>query len=202
MEGDPQVYLVPKYTATNLSRKASELRDLTLLSFDPQKVTKVTVQSPGKKTVVVKEGDIWKIVEPKKLPAGFEFDPGQVQGQLQMLKGLRASRVVETANPAQTGLSRPTTLVDIAVEGGPTQSLRFGKEVTSDKGKEAYVQGSADKLTYAIYDAARTRFETGIELFKKPPPPPPSTGGMRGLENLPPDVRQKIEAQLRAQQRP
>jgi hypothetical protein len=195
--------LVPKYSATNLSRKASELRDLTLLSFDPQKATKITIQSPGKKTVVVKEGDIWRIAEPKKLPAGFEFDPGQVQSQLQMLKALRASRVVETAaNPAQTGLARPTTLVDIAVEGSATQSLRFGKELKSDKGKEVYVQGSADKLTYAIYDAARTRFETGIELFKKQPPPPPSTGGMRGLENLPPDVRQKIEAQLRAQQRP
>ena len=204
MEGDPQVYLVPKYSATNLSRKASELRDLTLLSFDPQKATKVTIQSPGKKTVVLKEGDSWRIVEPKKLPAGFEFDPGQVQSHLQMLKALRASRVVETAaNPAQTGLSRSTTMVDIAVEGGATQSLRFGKELKSDKGKEAYVKGSADNLTYAIYDAVRTRFETGIELFKKQPPPPPSTGGgMRGLENLPPDVRQKIEAQLRAQQRP
>jgi uncharacterized protein DUF4340 len=204
MEGDPQVYLVPKYSATNLSRKASDLRDLTLLSFDPQKATKVVIHSPGKRTVVVKEGDSWRIVEPKKLPAGFEFDPGQVQSQLQMLKALRASHVVESpASPAQTGLARPTTTVDIAVEGGTTQSLRFGKELKSDKGKEAYVKGSADNLTYAIYDAARTRFETGIELFKKPPPPPPSAGGgMRGLENLPPDVRQKIEAQLRAQQRP
>jgi len=205
VEGDPQVYLIPKYSATNLSRKATDLRDLTLLSFDPQKATKVTIQSPGKKTVVVKDGGAWKVVEPKKLPSGFDFDPGQVQGQLQMLKSLRASHVLEQApTPAQSGLARPTTTVDIAVEGGPSQSLRFGKELKTDKGaKEAYVKGSADNLTYAIYDAARTRYETGIELFKKPPPPPPNMGGgMRGLENLPPDVRQKIEAQLRAQQRP
>ena len=89
------------------------------------------------------------------------------------------------------------------MDGGPAQSLRFGNELKSDKGgKEAYVKGSVDNLTYAIYDAARTRYETGIELFKRPPPPPPSVGGgMRGLENLPPDVRQKIEAQMRAQQR-
>jgi hypothetical protein len=198
------VYLVPKYTVTTLSRKATDMRDLTLVSLDPQKTTKLTIQSPGKKTVVVKEGEGWKIVEPKKLPAGFEFDPSQVQNQLQMLKALRASRVVEPPpNPTQTGLSRPTTTVDIAVEGGPAQSVRFGSELKSDKGgKETYVKGSADNLTYAIYDAARTRYEIGIELFKKQPPPPPSVGGgMRGLENLPPDVRQKIEAQMRAQQR-
>jgi hypothetical protein len=48
---------------------------------------------------------------------------------------------------------------------------------------------------------ALTRLQSGVELFKKPPPPP-DHGQMQGLESLPPDVRKKIEAQLRQQGRP
>lgn len=204
VEGDPQVYLVPPYTANMLQKRAADLRDLSLLSFDPQKVSKLSVLSAGKKTVVAKEGDSWKIVEPKKMPAGFEFDPARVTTELNMLRGLKASRVIEgKVDPAQSGLSKPTTQVDVTLEGGAPQSLAFGKEAKSDKGKEVYVKGSADALTYAISEGTRSRFNSGVEMFKKLPPPPPNmAGGMRGLESLPPDVRAKIEAQLRQQPHP
>jgi hypothetical protein len=204
LEGDPQVYLLPSYTATVLSKRATDLRDLTLLSFDPQKVTKVFLVSSGKKTVLAKDGDAWKVIEPKKMPRGFEFDPAQVASQLNILRGLRATRVIEgKVEPAQSGLAKPTTAVDLSLEGGSHQLLRFGREAKKgDQGQEVYVKGSADGLTYAIYEGARARFDSGIELFKKPPAPAPnmSAGGIRGLESLPPDVRAKIEAQLRQQQ--
>jgi hypothetical protein len=92
----------------------------------------------------------------------------------------------------------------LTLEGGAHQSLAFGKEAKSDKGKEVYVKGSADTFTYAISDSQRSRFDSGVEMFKKLPPPPPNMagGGMRGLESLPPDVRAKIEAQLRQQPHP
>jgi len=204
LEGDPQVYLLPSYSATTLSKRATDLRDLSLLSFDPQKVTKLSVVSKGKKTIVTKQGDTWKVLEPKKLPSGFDFDPAQVTSQLNMLRGLKASRLIDgKLDAAQSGLSNPTTAVDLTLEGGAHQSLKFGKEAKSDKGKEVYVKGSADALTYAIFEAARSRFDSGVEIFKKPPAPPPNMmgPGARGLESLPPDVRAKIEAQLRQQQR-
>ncbi len=210
VEGDSQVYLLASYTATNITRKFNDMRDLSLLSFDPQKVTRISIQSPGKKTVLAKSGDGWKIIEPKKLPTGFEFDPTQVQNQLQMLRGTKGSRLISQApSPSQSGLARPTTTVELNVEGGPAQSLKFGKEVVAEKekGKEVYVKGSTDALTYAVFDGVRSRLDSGVEMFKKAPPPPNmggmgGTGGMRGLESLPPDIRKKIEAQLRSQQKP
>src|SRR5262249_47061795 len=72
LEGDPQVYLLPNYAANVLTKKATDLRDLTLLSFAPQKVTKFSIVTADKKTIVAKEGDGWAVIEPKKLPAGFE----------------------------------------------------------------------------------------------------------------------------------
>jgi hypothetical protein len=205
LESDPQVYLVPIYSANILSKRAADLRDLSLLSFEPQKVKTLSVLSSGKKTVVARESDSWKVIEPKKLPSGFEFDPERVTSQLNMLRGLKASRLIDgKVEAAQSGLSKPSTTVDLMLEGGAHQSLRFGKEAKSDKGKEVYVKGSADALTYAISDSSRSRFDSGVEMFKKLPPPPPNmgAGGMRGLENLPPEVRAKIEAQLRQQQHP
>ncbi|HEX9508237.1 MAG TPA: DUF4340 domain-containing protein, partial [Myxococcales bacterium] len=198
------------YTANNITRRFNDMRDLSLLSFDPQKVTRISIQSPGKKTVLAKSSDGWKIIEPKKVPTGFEFDPSQVQNQLQMLRATKGSRLISQApSPSASGLARPTTTVDLNVEGAPAQSLKFGKEVVGEKekGKEVYVKGSTDALTYAVFEGVRSRLDSGVEMFKKAPPPPNmggmgGTGGMRGLESLPPDIRKKIEAQLRSQQKP
>ncbi len=202
LEGDAQAYLVPSYTANVLNKRASDLRDLSLVSFDPQKVTRLSVLSSGKKTVVAKEGDSWKVIEPKKLPAGFDFDASRVTAQLNMIRALKASRLIgDKAEAARSGLSNPTTTVDLTIEGNGHQLLKFGKEAKPDKPKEVYVKGSTDTFTYAISEAVRSRFDAGVEMFKKlPPPPNMGRGGMQGLESLPPDVRAKIEAQLRQHQ--
>ncbi len=201
LDGDPQIYLLPNYAANVLTKKATDLRDLTLLSFDPQRVTKLSVVTADKKTVVAKEGDGWAVIEPKKLPASFEFDPSRVTSQLTMLRNLKASRLVaDKAEADQAGLSKPTTTVDLTLEDGKHQTVKFGKQAKTGKGKEVYVKGSVDALTYAIFDGARSRFDGGVDIFKKLPPPPQNVGGMHGLESLPPDVRAKIEAQLRQHQ--
>src|SRR5215471_8543608 len=143
LDGDPQVYLLPNYSANILNKRATDLRDLSLLSFDTPKVTKLSVVSAGKKTVVAKEGDSWKVVEPAKLPAGFDFDPARVTAQLNMLRSLKASRLIDgKVDAVQSGLSKPTTSVEVALEGGAHQSVKFGKEAKNDKGKEVYVKGS------------------------------------------------------------
>jgi|GEM_PF-864000 len=201
--GDAQVYLVPQYSVTQVRKKLADYRDLGLLAFDPEQVRKITVNA-AKKTVVVKQGAEWKVTEPKELPPGFEFDGGQVMSQLSMLKALKAGRLIEPAVPdAQSGLNKPTATVELELEDKTVVALRFGKETTNDKGaKEFFVRGNADKALYALGEFQKKRFETGVELFRKPKPPPNfgqggGMGGMQGLENLPPDVRKKLEQQLR-----
>ncbi|MEW5851387.1 MAG: DUF4340 domain-containing protein [Myxococcota bacterium] len=206
VEGDPQVYLLPSYTTNQLRKKVTDLRDLALLKLDPEKAKKLTIQAGEKKTVVAKENGTWTVVEPKKLPEGFEYDPQQVTTQLNVLKNMKATRLAE-GNPADavTGLNKPTALVDVELEDGTHQTVRFGKDVTNaDKNvKELYVKGSADNLVYVVGDFQRKRLESGVELFKKPKPPPGMAGGMggmggmKGLENLPPEVRKQLEAQMR-----
>ncbi|QRK09183.1 DUF4340 domain-containing protein [Archangium violaceum] len=205
VEGDAQVYQLSQYVASQLRKRLVDFRDLSLLRFEPQKVTKLKLQAGGKTVVVAKEGEGWKVVEPQKLPDGFELEPSQVDMQLGWLRGLLATRLVEgQVTDAQAGLASPTALVEVTVEGEPVQTLRLGKEApgAANGAKELYARSTIDALTYAVGEGVKTRLAQGLELFKRRPPPPSFAGGgqMQGLESLPPDVRRQLEAQLRGAQ--
>lgn len=199
LEGDSQAYLLPSWSAQALLKRLDDLRDLSLFSFEVSKANRVVINAGGKRTVAAKEGGAWKVLEPKTLPTGFEFEPAQVDVQLGMIRGVRGLRVVSGVKDAKAGLAKPAASVEVSLEGGGTQSLRLGSELTGPSGgKEIYAKGAADGLLYAMDTYLKSRLESGVELFRKPPPPP-DFSQMRGLEQLPPDVRQKLEAQLRQQ---
>jgi hypothetical protein len=192
VDGDAQQYLVDSWLAEQLDKPLEGLRDLSLLSFDPTKVTKLTLTAAGKKTVVAKEGEAWKLVEPKTAPAGMEFDGAQVPVQLGRLKALRAAKFVEKA-----ALGAPSTTIELVHDGKPVK-LVFGADTGSSS--EVYVKGNADDLVYAIAGAEKQAWSDGTKLFNRPPPPP-DFGQMQGLEQLPPEIRRQLMEQLRNQQR-
>ncbi len=194
VDGDAQQYAVASWVAEQLETKIEGLRDLSLLSFDPSKATKLTITVAGKKTIAALEGGAWKLVEPKTAPAGVEFDGNQVVAQLNRLRGLRASKVVEVP-VAKAGLATPSALVEAVVDGKPVQ-VRFGADTGSNS--EVYVKGAIDDAVYAIAGSEKATWSTGAQLFNKPPPPP-NMGQMQGLDQLPPEIRQKLMEQLRQQ---
>ncbi|MCP3143227.1 DUF4340 domain-containing protein [Pyxidicoccus xibeiensis] len=202
VDGDPQVYQLSPYVASQLRKRLVDFRDLGLFRFEPQKVTKLKLQAGGKPVVVTKEGETWKLTEPAKLPAGFEFDASQVDLQLAWLRGLRATRVVEGAvTEGQAGLASPAALVEVTVQGEPVQTLKLGREVpgAASGTKDLYARTTLDGLTYAVGDGVRARLAQGVDLFKRRTPPPglAGAGQLQGLESLPPDVRKQLESQLR-----
>lgn len=205
IEGDAQVYQLSSFSAAQLRKRLADFRDLGLFRFDTQKVTKLKLQAGGQPVVLAKEAEAWKVVEPKKLPDGFEFDPAQVDLQLAWLQGLHGTRLIEgTVSEGQAGLASPTALVEVTVEGEPVHSLRIGKEApgAANGAKELYARSTIDAFTYAVAPEMRDRLSRGLELFRRPQPPPQMgmAGQMQGLESLPPEVRRQLEAQLRAAQ--
>jgi hypothetical protein len=181
VEGDPQTYVLPSWQAEKLLVDAEALRDTRLLHFEPTKVEKVSIVSGTKKTLLTKDGESWKLVEPKT--PGFDFDPQQVSAVLNRLSTLRGQKVIR-----DTPLPKPGTQLELSLSGGAVQRVQVGELVA--KGDEG--------LLFTITALDKSWLETGPELFKRPPPAP--GGGMQGLEQLPPELRQQIEAQLRQQQ--
>jgi hypothetical protein len=100
---------------------------------------------------------------------------------------LRGTRVGD----AKTTASAP--LVELTMKG-KVVTLRTG----AVEGGEVAVKGR-DELVQLLPANQKSWLETGVELFKRPKMPPPGSGQIQGLDQLPPDVRAKLEAQLRAQ---
>lgn len=199
VEADPQVYVVSGYLVEQLPKQLEQLRDTTLFALTPDKVTRVTITAAGKKTVLIKDGPSWKFVEPKTAPP--EFDSAQVTAWLTRLQTQRATRAAPEMTLAQAGLSTAAPVVELAIEGAKPQALRFGRDVaTGAVGQQVYVRGGADDLVYVVGAHEKTKFDAGPLLFNRPPPPPQNMGQMQGLDSLPPDVRAKLEAQLRQRQ--
>lgn len=194
VEGDAQQYAVASWVAEQLETKIEGLRDLSLVSFDPSKATKLSITAAGKKTIAALEGGAWKLVEPRTAPAGVEFDGNQVVAQLNRLRGLRAARLTQI-DVTKAGLASPSAVIEVVVDGKPLK-VAFGADTGSNS--EVYLGGAIDDGVYAIAGSEKASWSTGAQLFNKPPPPP-NFGGMQGLDQLPPEIRQKLMEQLRQQ---
>lgn len=195
VDGDPQMYLLAAYSAKQLQKTLDDLRELTLFNATADEVEKVTWKGAGGTVVVQKKGEEWTLVEPKTPPP--EFETSQIASQVAGALRTRATRVDTKAPP--TAVAKPSTVVEVQLKGGKKQSLRFGEPVDADK-KEYWVKGAVDDLTYVIAAFSKNRFDKPADLFKKPPSPPGGGmggGGMQGLENLPPDVRKKLEESIK-----
>jgi hypothetical protein len=203
VDGDKQVYVVADYTAKNLDKGIDDLRDLTAFSLKADEVQKATFRSGKTKIVVQKDGDGWKLVEPKTAPA--EFDVAQVGAAVAQASRLRAQRWAGDVKDAGDG----DVSIELTGKAG-TQTVRFGKQVENadaNAAKEFYAV-AADGNVVVVNSFTRDRFAKPEQLFKKPPAPPPGMGGMggmggkgiQGLDSLPPDIRKKLEASLKQQQ--
>jgi len=159
---------------------------------------------------VKRDGDAWKLVEPKAAPT--EFDLEQVANQVASLLRTKASRLA--ADAPKTAMAKTSPVVEVELKNGKKQTLRFGAPVPVEdpppnagatakppEPREYFAKGGLDDLVYAVPAFAKTRFEKPAELFKKPPAPPSGMGGMPGhipgMENLPPDVRKKLEESMK-----
>lgn len=206
IEGEEQIYLLPSHQPKNVLKDLEELRDLTLARFTASEVERISLRGAEGSVELVKQEGAWTLTEPTTTPEGFELDPARVDGLLSSLTRLKGSERFATP-PAGHGTERPSASVTLTLADGTTKTIAFGGPVPGDEGgQRVYVAGAEEPVVYAIAEFQKTRFDKPLDLVKKlppPPSPPPGMGGMGGgipgLENLPPDVRQKLEESLRQQ---
>lgn len=205
VDGAPQVYLLANYNAKQLAKSLDDLRDLTLLTAKVEDVEKVAFTG-STRVVVERDGDAWKLVEPKTAPAGFEVD--QILPQVNAVLRTRAARVAVDA--PRDAVAKAGPVIELSLKGGKKQALRFGAPLPVDattaaatetkEPREYFVKGGADDLVYVMPAFARNRYDKPAELFKKPALPTGPVGGpgqIPGMDKLPPDVRKKLEESLK-----
>lgn len=203
IEGDDQLYLVSSYSVKNVLKEKLELRDLSLFSFKPEEAERVVFRSPEGVVEIQKEEESWKLVAPADVPEDYVFDESQVEGKLRTLSRTKGVRFFE--NPPtleKAGLASPALEVEVFLKGGASQKMAIGAEApkAEETASAQFYALGADGNVYALGAYVKSRYEKPLELFKRvAAPPAPHGGSIPGMENLPPDVRKKLEESLQQQ---
>ncbi len=202
VEGTEQPYLIATPSAANLRRTLDDFRDTSLFNYDASKAVKLTVTSEKSRVVLEKQKGAWKLVEPKKVPDGIDFDLAQVDAQLEAFKGTKAAHYVAAKSDDKvTGLNAGSPTVEVVLSDKSRHVVTFGKKAPTQLAgmDEYYVKGAVDGAVYAAAQFVRDSFSRGVEMFRKPPPMPQG-GGIQGLDQIPPEIREKLLKSLSQQQ--
>ncbi len=194
-EGAPQVCLTQAFNANNLRKTVDELRDLRVVTFDPEKAKKYTCVEGARRIVVEKTGeDTWQITEstePK--PADYVIDPSKVMFVIRAAANLQGVSLVGKTAPAEAKLNAPTATVTIVTGDGAEKRILVGAEKDKDK---QYVAG--DGFVYLAQKSMIGRVVKKLENFKVMPNPNQAKQIDPNLLNqLPPQVRDHFIDQQR-----
>ncbi|MCP4503514.1 MAG: DUF4340 domain-containing protein [Deltaproteobacteria bacterium] len=205
VEGDEQIYTLPGHVGRTLLKGLPSLQDTHVFrNVNVDDVVKASFRGKSGLVVVEKEGGTWMLREPAALP-GLDFDSASVNGKLSSLLNLRASRVLvgQSALQKTGGPVVELTLKEATGETN-TLTLSFGGVIPDDDAYKGQVSVTSSQapLVFGIGKWQMDRYDAPLALFKKAAAAPPNMGGMggggmQGLENLPPELRKQLEAQLK-----
>jgi hypothetical protein len=158
----PAVITINTSVKTSLDKTMYDLRDKTILDFDPAQVkqTIFTIKNPDSGTTqeirLEQADDLWKIVSPKE----FKADTTKMVSLLSKVKSSRIKEFIEEdpENLAQYKLDQPDTTLSLVVGDDNTRKiLLLGK---TDEAKDGI---------YAKYEAAKNVFFVPTDLVKQFP---------------------------------
>ncbi|MBI5115934.1 DUF4340 domain-containing protein [Candidatus Poribacteria bacterium] len=162
LEGKSEVYAktsrltdlstVSEQLLAKLSIKPEDLRDKSVLAFDPAAIQKIEVTTKDKSFVIKRKGTGWKV------PGSLKMEPYDADQFLWDLRDLKYRAVTAAAKNDKTyGFDSPTRLIKLwtADEKKPVRLL-IGKHAP-EKGIY-YVQGADDKQVMEIEALALSRW--------------------------------------------
>ncbi|MGP8244914.1 MAG: DUF4340 domain-containing protein [Bryobacteraceae bacterium] len=155
LAGDPHVYTIASFVKSSFDKKADDLRDKHLLSFDNDKLTRVELSAKGGAVEFGKNGqNEWEIVKPRPMRA----DSGQVDTLIGKLKDAKMDGAATPAEIApKFAAATPVATASITTASG-TETL----EVRKDKDNNYYAKSSAVEGVY------KTTADVGDALSKSP----------------------------------
>ena len=153
LASDSHVYTIASFAKTNLDKTPEFLRDKRLLTFDPDKLTRVELQSKGQTVEFGKNGqNEWQIVKPRPLRA----DSSQVSGLVDKLRDAKLDNT-ETAEDAVKKFAGAEKVATATVtDAAGSQTL----EIRKDKDKNYFAKSSV------VEGAWKTSAEVGDTLGK------------------------------------
>jgi len=162
----PPIYTVSDEIVKKLTFDPAFLRDRQVARLSSQDVKELSIERPGRKLVLGKTGDKWKIEEPLKMDA----EPDAVDGFIRALAGLEIIRFVndapDEATLARFGLDAKSRItLTVKPTDKPEQVYYVG--AIDPAGKDLYIQRKGSNSIYTVKEAFRKDAESGYLDFRK-----------------------------------
>jgi hypothetical protein len=153
LANDAHVYTIASFAKTNLDKTPEFLRDKRLLTFDPDKLTRVELQSKGQTIEFGKNGqNEWQIVKPRPLRA----DSSQVSGLVDKLRDAKLDNTETAEDAVKKFAGAEKVAVATVTDAAGSQTL----EIRKDKDKNYFAKSSV------VEGAWKTSAEVGDALGK------------------------------------
>jgi hypothetical protein len=173
----PTAFIVGKWASRDLSKGVNDLRDKTVLSFDPGAATAVDVtrSDGGLFTLQSKDGK-WSLADSDQA-----VDDGAVMAYVGTLSHLSGAQVLGDATDLETyGLANPT--LNIAVKGKDgvlIGAVRAGsRSGNTPPGTQYTIKREDNPTIFEIRDFQFKQLDKKPAEFIPAPPPPPGAAGL------------------------
>ncbi|MBF0368456.1 MAG: DUF4340 domain-containing protein [Magnetococcales bacterium] len=148
-KGAPQVYRIHSDVPKEADKKISDLRDRTILDFDPMTVQRVELDRRDELLVVIENDNArWDMLKPKRAQA----DMTQVLATLYEIKNGEVKAFLDEPDPdpVQYGLDNPRVRITIQ-KPGPAKplSLEVGKK---DRSRRGYFARTGDNNSVFVVE--------------------------------------------------
>jgi hypothetical protein len=169
----PTVFVVGKWVTTDLSKGVNDLRDKSLLSFDPAAVTAIEVgRGDGEQFTLARAGDTWSLSGVEGVPNAGVVDPF-VAG----LSHLSGNQIVADAAPdlGQYGLAAPAVTITVqGKDGAGLGTVRFGSYTPNPPATEYTAKRDDDATVFQLRDFQFKQLDKKKADFTAAPAPPPA----------------------------
>jgi hypothetical protein len=151
--GDPRVFTVSSYTKTSLGKSLNDLRDKSLLTLNPDKVSRVELLKKGQDLEFDRTKDGWQILKPSASPA----DATAVNDLVRSLTGAKID-----LSAVATGFAQATPIGTAKLTGDSGVQIL---EVRKNK-DDYYAKSSATEGTYKVDSTLGQAFDKKLDDFQ------------------------------------
>ena len=166
------IYTVAPWVMSGVDKTVLNLRDKTVLTFDPSKVETITLNPADKPEFTIKraEGGKWNVVaDSKTAPA----DVPVVERFMDQIRDLKGNSIImdPLKSPAMFGMDKPTLVITLQdKDGHALGQLRLAKidvKAAQNAGSTEPASSSARNEYYAASNASTALYSTDDFLFSQ-----------------------------------
>ena len=161
---DQAIFDLDADTAKKVFRSPNDFKNKKLLKFDPEQVTRITIEYPGKTFELQKKDDRWMLIRPEKLEDLKPFVGKDILWTLNNLEYESESDSKEIS--LRAGLEKPRLILTLQDQNNNTLNrLKIGSAVEGQS--LVYSQLEGDPILYSIKDRTLSEIPDSLDRFRK-----------------------------------